>query len=94
MGAEQGEGVGAHHGDGALIGIHLAAPVAAEVRAAAHERGLIVNAPTADTIRIAPAYTIGDDEVEEFVVRFGAALSAVAETVQAPTATTLTEASA
>lgn len=68
-------------GAGLLIGIRLAAPVAAEVRAAAHERGLIVNAPTADVIRIAPAYTIGDDEVHEFVSRFGAALAAVAQTL-------------
>lgn len=66
-------------GAGLLIGIRLTAPVAAEVRAAAHERGLIVNAPTSDVIRIAPAYTIGDEEVDEFVTRFGAALAAVAE---------------
>ena len=73
--------VDATSGAGLLIGIRLAAPVAAEVRAAAHERGLIVNAPTADVIRIAPAYTIGDDEVHEFVSRFGAALAAVAQTL-------------
>lgn len=65
-------------GAGLLIGIRLAAPVAAEVRAAAHERGLIVNAPTDDAIRIAPAYTIGDAEVAEFLELFGAALAAVA----------------
>ena len=73
--------VDATSGAGLLIGIRLAAPVAAEVRAAAHERGLIVNAPTADVIRIAPAYTIGDDEVHEFVSRFGAALAAVAQSL-------------
>lgn len=65
-------------GAGLLIGIRLSAPVAADVRAAAHERGLIINAPTADTIRIAPAYTIGDAEVSEFLTMFGAALAAVA----------------
>ncbi|WP_336646878.1 acetylornithine transaminase [Microbacterium sp. USHLN186] len=86
--------VGGTTGAGLLIGIRLTAPVAAEVRAAAHERGLIVNAPTADVIRIAPAYTIGDAEVEEFLSRFRAALAAVAETLPAPTATTLTEAPA
>ncbi|UNK72026.1 acetylornithine transaminase [Microbacterium sp. H1-D42] len=65
-------------GAGLLIGIRLSAPVAAEVRAAAHERGLIINAPTTDVIRIAPAYTIGDAEVAEFLTLFGAALADVA----------------
>lgn len=65
-------------GAGLLIGIRLGSPVAAEVRAAAHERGLIINAPTEDIIRIAPAYTIGDAEVAEFLDIFGAALTAVA----------------
>ncbi|WP_193596410.1 acetylornithine transaminase [Microbacterium sp. YJN-G] len=65
-------------GAGLLIGIRLSAPVAAQVRAAAHERGLIINAPTEDIIRIAPAYTIGDAEVAEFLTLFGAALAAVA----------------
>ncbi|MFD5216038.1 acetylornithine transaminase [Microbacterium sp. NPDC058345] len=71
-------------GAGLLIGIRLTAPLAAEVRAAAHERGLIVNAPTDDVIRIAPAYTIGDAEVAEFLTLFEAALTAVAPS--APTA--------
>jgi acetylornithine aminotransferase len=74
-------------GAGLLIGIRLSAPVAAEVRAAAHERGLIINAPTEDIIRIAPAYTIGDAEVAEFLTLFAAALDAVAsahETLETP----------
>lgn len=65
-------------GKGLLIGIHLAAPVANEVRAAAHELGLIINAPTDDIIRIAPAFTIGDAEIAEFAQLFGEALNAVA----------------
>ncbi|UWF76848.1 MULTISPECIES: acetylornithine transaminase [Microbacterium] len=71
-------------GAGLLIGITLAHPVAGRVREAAHERGLIVNAPADDVIRIAPAYTIGDAEVSEFLTLFGAALAAVAETIDAP----------
>ncbi|WP_298862136.1 acetylornithine transaminase [uncultured Microbacterium sp.] len=75
-------------GEGLLIGILLTEPVAAEVRAAAHERGLIINAPTDDVIRIAPAYTIGDAEVAEFLTLFAAALDAVAasapETMETP----------
>lgn len=83
-GAQLRAGVEEHHlvsgtsGAGLLIGIHLAAPLAGELRAAAHERGLIVNAPTDDVIRIAPAYTIGDVEVAEFLTLFTAALDAVA----------------
>lgn len=74
-------------GAGLLIGIVLSAPVANEVRQAAHERGLIVNAPAADVIRIAPAYTIGDDEVAEFLSLFREALAAVATTIPTPTET-------
>jgi acetylornithine aminotransferase len=76
-------------GAGLLIGITLAAPVANEVRAAAHELGLIVNAPGADVIRIAPAYTIGDAETAEFLTLFGEALASVAQALQ--TARTPTE---
>lgn len=68
-------------GAGLLIGITLAAPVANAVREAAHARGLIVNAPTDDVIRIAPAYTIGDGEVAEFRTLFAAALNEVAASV-------------
>jgi acetylornithine/N-succinyldiaminopimelate aminotransferase len=71
-------------GAGLLIGITLAAPVAGAVREAAQERGLIVNAPTDDVIRIAPAYTIGDAEVAEFLDLFGAALAAVAASLPTP----------
>ena len=77
-GVERLQGVTGTSGAGLLIGIHLDAPIAAEVRAAAHERGLIINAPTDDIIRIAPAYTIGDAEVAEFLSLFGAALADVA----------------
>ncbi|MFK4791328.1 acetylornithine transaminase [Microbacterium sp. ZW T5_56] len=64
-------------GAGLLIGIHLDGPHAGAVREAAHRRGLIVNAPTDDIIRIAPAYTIGDAEVDEFTRLFAAALADV-----------------
>lgn len=67
-------------GKGLLIGIHLAKPVAGAVREAAHRHGLIVNAPTDDVIRIAPAYTIGDAEIEDFTRLFAAALADVAAT--------------
>lgn len=66
-------------GEGLLIGILLDRPLAAQVRAAAHDRGLIINAPTDDVIRIAPAYTIGDVEVDEFTTLFAAAVQAVVD---------------
>ncbi|WP_221585628.1 acetylornithine transaminase [Microbacterium sp. G2-8] len=84
-GAELREGVSAlplvsgTRGAGLLIGIELAHPVAADVAREAMSRGLIINAPTADVIRIAPAYTIGEPEITEFLDLFGQALAAVAE---------------
>jgi acetylornithine aminotransferase len=64
-------------GRGLLIGVGLSAPVASDVVAAAQERGLIVNAANPETVRIAPALTIGDAEVAEFRELFTAALSDV-----------------
>jgi len=62
-------------GRGLLIGLGLAEPVAARVASAAMQEGLIVNAPHPSSIRIAPPLIIGDDEVAEFGIRFGAALA-------------------
>ncbi|HWV48407.1 MAG TPA: aminotransferase class III-fold pyridoxal phosphate-dependent enzyme, partial [Microbacterium sp.] len=64
-------------GKGLLIGVALSAPVAGEIVAAAQTRGLIINAANPDTIRIAPALTIGDAEIEEFQTLFAAALADV-----------------
>ncbi|MGI6879913.1 acetylornithine transaminase [Microbacterium sp. gxy059] len=66
-------------GAGLLIGIELDRPVAAEIAQEALTRGLVVNAPAPDVIRIAPAYTIGDDEIAEFLSLFRDALAAVAD---------------
>lgn len=64
-------------GRGLLIGVGLAAPVAGAVVAAAQERGLIVNAANPESVRIAPALTIGDAELAEFRELFAAALADV-----------------
>lgn len=64
-------------GRGLLIGVALSAPVANEVVAAAQERGLIVNAANPETVRIAPALTIGDAELAEFRELFAASLADV-----------------
>ncbi|MGN8024917.1 acetylornithine transaminase [Microbacterium sp. 22242] len=67
-------------GRGLLIGVALAAPVAADIVAAAQRRGLIVNAANPASVRIAPALTIGDAEIAEFIDLFTAALAEVAAT--------------
>jgi acetylornithine aminotransferase len=64
-------------GRGLLVGVGLSAPVAGAVVAAAQARGLIVNAANPETVRIAPALTVGDAELAEFRELFTAALSDV-----------------
>ena len=54
-------------GRGLLIGVSLRHPVAGAVVAAAQQHGLIVNAANDATVRIAPALTIGDVEIDEFI---------------------------
>ncbi|MBN9188535.1 MAG: aminotransferase class III-fold pyridoxal phosphate-dependent enzyme [Microbacterium sp.] len=64
-------------GEGLLIGVALTAPVAPAVVAAAQQHGLIVNAANDSTIRLAPALTIGDVEIDEFTRLFSRALATV-----------------
>lgn len=64
-------------GQGLLIGVALAHPVAKAVVAAAQQHGLIINAPNDDTIRLVPPLTIGDAEIDEFLRLFRAALATV-----------------
>jgi acetylornithine/N-succinyldiaminopimelate aminotransferase len=66
-------------GLGLLIGVALTRPVAAAVVAAAQQHGLIVNAPNDSTIRLVPALTIGDAEIEEFGELFAASLATVSD---------------
>jgi len=68
-------------GRGLLVGVALTEPVAGAVVAAAQERGLIVNAANPETVRIAPALTIGDAELAEFRELFTAALADVQASV-------------
>jgi len=49
-------------GRGLLVGIVLAAPVAAKVQQAALQAGLILNAPTPDRLRLAPPLILTSDE--------------------------------
>lgn len=73
--------VSAVRGRGLLIGVALSEPVAGAVVAAAQERGLIVNAANPETVRIAPALTIGDEQVAEFRELFAAALADVSASI-------------
>ena len=68
-------------GRGLLVGVALTAPVAGAVVEAAQERGLIVNAANPETVRIAPALTIGDIELAEFRELFTATLADVQASV-------------
>lgn len=64
-------------GQGLLLGVALTHPLAKAVVAAAQEHGLVINAPNDETIRLVPALTIGDVEIDEFVALFTAALGTV-----------------
>jgi acetylornithine/N-succinyldiaminopimelate aminotransferase len=64
-------------GEGLLIGLGLAKPVANDIVRAAFGLGLIVNAPNESSIRIAPPLIVGDAELAEFSELFSKALEAV-----------------
>lgn len=74
-------------GRGLLLGVGLTHPVAKAVVAAAQEHGLVINAPNDETIRLVPALTIGDVEIDEFVELFAAALHSASDALllDAPT---------
>jgi len=54
-------------GEGLLIAVELAAPVASKVQELALEAGFIVNAPTPTVLRLAPAYVLTRDQAQTFV---------------------------
>jgi acetylornithine/N-succinyldiaminopimelate aminotransferase len=65
-------------GAGLLIGVGLTKPLAHEIVDASFARGLIVNAASDTSIRIAPPLIVGDAEIDEFITKFTEALEAVA----------------
>ena len=81
-------------GEGLLIGVALTAPVAPAVVAAAQQHGLIVNAANDSTIRLAPALTIGDVEIDEFIELFSRALATVQDALLLDAQTLTSEVSA
>lgn len=74
-------------GSGLLIGIGLKHPVSKALVAAAQEHGLVINAPNDETIRLVPALTIGDVEIDEFVELFTATLRTVEDALVLDTPT-------
>lgn len=60
-------GVTEVRGEGLLLGIGLAAPVSAQIAAAALEAGFIINPPSPDTIRLAPALNLTTAEADTFI---------------------------
>jgi acetylornithine aminotransferase len=54
-------------GEGLLIAVELAAPVASKVQQLALEAGFIVNAPTPTALRLAPPYVLTQDQAQTFV---------------------------
>lgn len=61
-------------GEGLLLGIVLRSPVAVGVRDALMSEGIIVNAPSADTLRLAPPLILTADQADSFVEALPGAL--------------------
>jgi len=64
-------------GTGLLRAFDLAQPRASDLVAAARSHGLLLNAPRPATIRLCPALSVTEAEVEEFGTRLGRALEAL-----------------
>jgi acetylornithine/N-succinyldiaminopimelate aminotransferase len=70
------EGVASVRGEGLLLGVQLAGDLsAAQIAAALLDRGLIVNAVDATTLRLAPPLTVGEDEIDEAVTLIAGVLA-------------------
>ncbi|HUY22241.1 MAG TPA: acetylornithine transaminase [Acidimicrobiales bacterium] len=76
-GLEALDGVDDVRGAGLLLGAALGADEAKEVTAAALARGLVVNAPRPDTIRLAPSLLVNEAEIDEALAILAAALEDV-----------------
>lgn len=65
-------------GRGLLRGVVLDVPIAAAVQAAALDAGLILNAPTADRLRIAPPFVLTPEEAQDAVATLRSVIDEVA----------------
>jgi acetylornithine aminotransferase len=71
------KGVKEVRGSGLLIGIEFSTPQAHQVRDVLLKKGVIVNAPSESVVRIAPALTVTQVEIEKFIKLFTEAVSEV-----------------
>jgi acetylornithine aminotransferase len=69
------EGVQTVRGSGLLLGIVLSNPIAKEILNHLGKQGILVNAPDANVIRIAPAYVVTDQQIETFISEFRKAMA-------------------
>ena len=70
-------GVTEVRGRGLLLGIVLDSNIATSVVSKARARGLLLNAPDKNVIRIAPALIVSENELREFVKIFSKSLDEV-----------------
>jgi acetylornithine aminotransferase len=63
-------GVSEIRGAGLLLAIELTTPIAHDVLVALRNNGVLVNAPTATTVRIAPALTVTTAQIATFIKTF------------------------
>jgi acetylornithine/N-succinyldiaminopimelate aminotransferase len=73
-------GIASVRGRGALLGVVLTAPVAAELEARLRDAGWLTNAVLPDVLRLAPPLVLDDQRVDAFVAALPAALDAALET--------------
>ncbi|RLV55473.1 acetylornithine transaminase [Aeromicrobium phragmitis] len=66
-------------GRGLLLGVVLDQPIAAAVMHAALDAGLIVNAPTADRLRLAPPFVLTPDQARDAIATLRSVLAEVRE---------------
>ena len=76
---KQPEIVGDLRGMGLMLGLALKVPIAKKVVAEARERGLIVNAPNEDTIRLLPPLIVTKADIDSAIPRLEAALLAATD---------------
>ena len=68
-------GVREVRGSGLLLGIVLTNPLSKELMKSLLEKRILVNSPSDDVIRIAPAYVVSDSQIEEFITTFRKVIS-------------------
>jgi acetylornithine/N-succinyldiaminopimelate aminotransferase len=64
-------------GRGLLLAVDLLRPIGARVVDAARSRGLLINSPRPSLVRLMPALTISDAEIDEALHRLGSAIDAL-----------------